>query len=375
MANANKIASQKIDWTGSTGAASTTYLDGTGVFSSPTGTSPSFSNVVYVAMNGVDATALTQFTAAGNKGVLAYPFLTIQAAISAVASLSPAGTFANPRGLVKVLPGYYIGQVTLSNCVDIELMDATVDLQTNAATYTVTDNGVSLSSAIYGNGAILRSDGAAGLGCINQSGATSNIKIYCAGVSATFGNAVTCTAGRQTVFCHAIGAAAGIAVSAIAGFQHVVCMTGESNGTTNFSYITGATNSIKNTGALQYIDANFVSLLNGGATPVINCTGGTTITRIESINGNNAAGTVLCSGGSLVINNSRVVASATFDTLTQTGGTLIIRNCTLFASSTGVTIANSSTVQLQGHNDANAAIGTSVTLTGSGSLSISSTNT
>jgi len=148
-------------------------------------------------MNGDDTIAQAAFSAAGNKGVLAYPYLTLAAARTAAVSLSPAGTFANPRVVIKVFSGYYKQQLVLANFVDWDLSDATIDLQAGAL-YTIDDLNVACDSIIYGNATIKRSTAGTG-GAYRTQNTLTNITVYADSITSSIaGNAVRISGGYFT---------------------------------------------------------------------------------------------------------------------------------------------------------------------------------
>lgn len=365
MANANKIRSQDIDWSASTGYAAGAFLGHLGIFSVPAATSPVFSNVVFVAMNGDDTTALTAFTANGNKGVLGYPFLTLAAARSAAVSLSPAGTFANPRALIKVMGGYYKEQLVLANFVDWDLSDATIDLQAGAL-YTIDDNNVACDSIIYGNATILRST-AGTLGCIRTQNASTSLKLNAYLISSSIENAIVCTNGEQI-----ITASKYIASNATTIQYTATCAAGTQTINANlYGYYSAALCS----GGEQIINGNYAQnhQTSGGGSPVFYSTGGTQRVNTKVFSGCNLS--ALCAGGTQIINESRILHATTGrEPVEQTSGTMILKDCTIIAGST-YCIDTASSIQLQGYNTSNKDPEVPVTFTGGGTLVINSGTT
>ncbi len=385
--NVNSLGAKAITKSGSTAlvsgdiAGGTIYrivydgtrfqIDNSGYVSAPTIT---VTNTVYVSKGGNDTTGLAER--------FDRPFETLAAGFAAAQGLTPSATKVIR---IVVLSGTYDEQIPLETYIDWDLTNAIIDFTTDSATYTINDNGSSIACNIYGNGIIKRTIGASGLGCIKQSGLNSNIKINCTGISAEVGDCIVASKGRQTINTYSLGSAAGKAIIAensgsgvYPTYQRVTVQTGESNGTSNFASISGNTGVIENTGGNQYIHADLVSVLSGGSGKIVTVSGGTTNLYVGEITGTDtvAQNPVLCSGGTLRINGSRITATEDEDCVEQTGaGVLILKNCTLLASGAGVSIANSSAVQLQGYNDANVAVGTSVTLTGGGTLTINSGTT
>lgn len=326
MANSNKISSQDIDWSASTGYGTGTFLGYGGTWSVATGTSPAWSNVIFVAKNGNDTTALAQFTASGNKCALAYPFLTLAGARSAAVSLSPTST---ARALIVVFPGLYVEQLILANNVDWDLTTAVIDFQTDSATYTLTDNGVACNSIIYGNAQILRSAGATALGCVNIS-AGSNVTLYYNTINATIGSGIY-NAGTLIAYGNTITAAAYGAVNT-AGTSTI---NGNINSGNTSAYVTGGT---------QTINGNIVSSASYGA----NITGGTQTIKgnvtgyntgaicnnaaNQTINGNIIGGNggaghgaqLLGSGIQTIIGNITGLDPTNFGYVNQSTGTIII---------------------------------------------------
>lgn len=275
MANANKQRTQDIDYSASTGYDVSMFLGYGGIWSSPTGTLPAFQNTIFVAKNGDDSTALTQFTAAGNKGVLAYPFLTLAAARSAAVSLTPSST---NRVRIIVFSGRYLEQLVLANCVDWDLTDSVIDLQTGAA-YTIDDNNVSCDSLIQGQ-AIIRRSTAGTLGAIRTQNSGTNLRLFCNNIDATQGHGIVCTNGVQFIRSTTIN----VSTSASYG---AVCSAGRQQIETSFET---CTNGLNCTGGIQISKGNFQTITTYAAV----CSGGT-----QYIYGNSTSIPTVasCSGG------------------------------------------------------------------------------
>lgn len=414
---ANKINSQDIDWSGSTGYANGAYLGFGGAFQVPTGAIPALSNIIWVAKNGNDTTALTAFTAAGNKQVFAYPFLTLAAARSAAVSLTPSAT---NRILIKVFSGLYVEQLVLANYVDWDLTNSIIDLQTNAATYTVTDDNVACDSNIYGDSQILRSAGASALGCIGISAATSSVKIYCNNIIATVGKGIS---NSGTIYI--VGNVQSIANDGIVNNKNITLfgnvnasliglntdtgttiihgnITSDGNGVYNllggYIYIYGDINSVSSAAidtsnnAIVYVYGNINAnngntIINSGST--LNITGnisssqyslttsaGTTIFsgNVTSSNGN----PLTINGGTVIIKaGSRLITNGTNqDAVVISNGKLILDGATIIAKGTGKCIYSTTAqnVDIYGTCTTNAYKSSNITLR-TGVLQIDSTAT
>ncbi len=153
-------------------------------------------NTIFVAKNGNDTSALAAFTAAGNKGVLTKPFLTLAAARLAAISLTPSNV---NRILIKVYSGYYAEQLVLYDFVDWDLMDSIIDLQAGSDLYTIDDLDGAADSIIYGNAQILRST--SGTGGSIRTTFPSTLKIYADKFTCSVGGggSILCSDGTQVI--------------------------------------------------------------------------------------------------------------------------------------------------------------------------------
>ncbi len=329
MANPSFFTSQKHDYSQGTNWSSSKFLKGDGTWD----TSPitTITNTVFVSKGGNDSSGLAER--------LDKPFLTLAAA------RTPSST---KRILIVVFPGTYTEQLVLANYVDWDLTNSIIDLQTNAATYTITDNAVACNSVIYGNGQILRSTGAAALGCIDIT-AASTIRINCDYINATIGAGINLALG--TII---INSTRGI--NGVTGITHTggtftingnltATTTGINSNFTTDSIINGNITVSNGQGIIGASGSGYTLTVNGdifttndnginvsAANVNINVNG-----RIRAVGGT-AAGILMIVGGTVSVlgraERGEISTTGSNHAINLSAGTIIIKNCLVSASTT-----------------------------------------
>lgn len=364
MANGNKINSEDIDWSGSSGWSSTKFLRGDGVWAlNSSGSTQTFANLAarnaaVPDFNGqigvqidIDAVFQSTGTSAGNwidiipigntiyansvtghtlaqgaTGSKSNPFSTLQEAITKAETLSPTSTL---RPLVDAMGTFAGAQTILKNLIDINLNNSVINYE-DATNFAFTDNNATVDCIIYGNATIF--------GRINIQNTSSNVRIDGEVVNYSLGTETLITvSGATAVFNIRTNHTGGGFVASISSDSivtvnrdwtttggRVLNTSGTSVTTANNATLTSTATLTIQMGNTSSVKLNSCRVVSSGATAISATSGAVSIVLKDSTIISTTT-SILITGGGNVLCYGKSQANKPIDSLTTTSiGDLII---------------------------------------------------